>query len=335
MKYIKTNMLEVGMMIATSIYNNRASMLLAANSVLTATNIKALKRLGYKGVYIYENGTPETFKSILSDSTRLMAIKSLKHLNVDECLYVANAITNEILSKPDVVYDMVSISSYDNSTYVHSINVATLSTMIGVNLGLTNDMLYKVAQAAILHDIGKTAINPDIIKKEGRLTDEEFAEIKRHPEYGYYMLRQNDMISSVVRNAVYSHHENEDGSGYPRGLKGNKIHIVAKIIHVADVYDALTSKRSYKDEMPADEALAYMTNNIGTLFDKNVVTAMLHCVAPYPVGVDVVLSTGKIATVVKVNKNNITKPIVKINESGDRLLDLADFEGISITKTLR
>lgn len=335
MKYIKTNKLKVGMMIATSIYNNRASMLLPANSVLTETNIKSLKRLGYKGVYIYENDNPETFKGILSDATRLLAIKNLKHLNVDECLYVANAITNEILSNPDVIYDMVSISSYDNLTYVHSINVATLSTMIGVNLGLTNDMLYKVAQAAILHDIGKTAVNPDIIKKDGRLTAEEFAEVKRHPEYGYYMLCKNDMISSVVRNAVYSHHENEDGTGYPRGLKGDKIHIAAKIIHVADVYDALTSKRSYKDEMPADEALAYMTNNIGTLFDKNVVTAMLHCVAPYPVGVEVVLSTGDVATVVKVDKNNITKPVVCLDESYSRLLDLADFENICITKTLR
>ena len=314
MKYIKVEKLEEGMTVAITLYGNNANVLLTANNKLTKTSINRLKLLGFKGIYIYDKNN-ETYSSLLSDSTRKKALTNLNHMNIDGCLYVANQITNELINNKDMVFDLLSISSFDNATFNHSINVAITSTMVGVVLGFDNDTLKLVSQAALLHDLGKTAIDPAIINKEGDLTDEEFEIVKNHPWYGFNILQHHPSVPAVVRAAVYSHHENEDGTGYPRGVTGNKIHIIAKIIHVCDVYDALVSKRSYKSTMNPADAFEYILSYTGTKFDTDIVNAFQRCIAFYPIGVDVILSTEETATVAKNHKNFPARPTV-ITESG-------------------
>ena len=161
---------------------------------------------------------------------------------------------------------------------------------------------------------------------------EKYEEVKNHPRYGYNMLRNNYEISSVARNAILSHHENEDGSGYPRGLTSEKIHLFAKIIHVADVYDALTTKRVYKDAMNPADALEYLMGNAERMFDKDLVATFLEYVAPYPLGVQVELSTGQKAIVVKNNRGLLSRPVVRL-DSGTRV-DLLERLDITIVKML-
>ena len=156
--------------------------------------------------------------------------------------------------------------------------------------------------------------------------------MKKHPMYGYNMLRDNYDVSSVARNAILSHHENEDGSGYPRALTGDKIHLFAKIIHVADVYDALTTKRVYKDAMNPADALEYLMGNAERMFDKELVATFLEYVAPYPLGVQVELSNGQKALVVKNNRNMLSRPVVRLN-SGAKV-DLMEHLDITIVKML-
>jgi len=156
----------------------------------------------------------------------------------------------------------------------------------------------------------------EILNKPGRLTEAEFDIIKAHPRYSYDMLYENSGISSVVRQAVICHHENENGSGYPFGKNGSQLPLMAKILHGVDVYDALTSKRPYKDPYSPAEAFEYLIGGKNILFNEEVIDAMRGVIPTYPVGMEVCLSTGENAIVVK-NTQNPTRPVVRLMESGE------------------
>lgn len=331
MKYVKISDLLPGMILANTLYDNNEHILLRANARLTSYHINRIQNFNYDGLYIYEDNEIYSHNTIISEETRLKALKSLKHLNIDDCLYIANQLVDEVRSNPRIIVEMINLSSYDNYTYNHSINVDILSVVLGIGLGLKDKELRKLSQAALLHDIGKTGISKKILNKPRKLSKKEYEEMKNHPHYGYNMLKNNDNIASVVRNAIYSHHENEDGTGYPRGLVSKKIHKFAKIIHIADVYDALTARRIYKDPLNPADAIEYLMANAGTMFDISMVEVFMKYVAPYHVGTSVQLSNGQTAIVLKNNPDQLGRPIVK-TESG--IIDLMEVLDITILKLL-
>ena len=330
MKYVNINNVKAGDILAVTVFGD-CNILLAANNKLTERNIEHIKALGFKGLYIFGKSDNDIHKDLLSDDIRLQTIKNLKHINIDDCLYIANSITNSILENPEMLYEIMDICDYDTRTYIHSINVAILATMIGVDMKMTNNQLYELSQAALLHDIGKTAIADSILNKKGKLTDKEFAIMKQHPVFGYNMLCKNENISETVRLGVKYHHENENGSGYPSGLKSNQIPLIAKIIHVADVYDAMVSKRSYKNKINPADVMEYMMGNTG-MFDLTVVRSLIHCATLYPIGSEVQLSNGDIAVVVKNIKNYPQRPDVRLGNG--RYINLMTALNITITALL-
>ena len=332
MRYVRTEHLDKGMVLVYTLYDNNEKILLKANRKLTQNYINRIQQLDIMGLYVFEDDEIEDHTPIVSEQTRLKAIKSLKRLNIDDCIFIANNIVEEIRESDSMVVETINLSTYDNYTYSHSVNVDILSVILGVACGLRDDDLKKLSQAALLHDIGKTCVPIEILNKPGKLTEEEYTEIKNHPRYGYNMLRDNYEVSSVARNAILSHHENEDGSGYPRGLTSEKIHLFAKIIHIADVYDALVTKRVYKDAMNPADALEYLMGNAERLFDKELVSIFMEYVAPYPLGVQVELSTGQKAIVVKNNRNMLSRPVVRLD--GGASIDLLERLDITITKLL-
>ena len=332
MRYVRSEHLEAGMILVYTLYDNSEKVLLKANRRLTQNYINRIQQMDIMGLYVFEDDEITDHTPIISEQTRLKAIQSLKRLNIDDCIYIANNIVEEIRESDSMVVETVNLSTYDNYTYTHSVNVDILSVILGVACGLRDDELRKLSQAALLHDIGKTCVPIEIIGKPGRLTDEEFAEVKNHPRYGYNMLRNNYEVSSVARNAILSHHENEDGSGYPRGLTSEKIHLFAKIIHIADVYDALTTKRVYKEAMNPADAMEYLMANATRMFDKDLVAMFMEYVAPYPLGVQVELSTGQKALVVKNNRSMLRRPTVRLD--GGATIDLIEHLDVTITKIL-
>ncbi len=332
MRYVRSEHLEKGMVLVYTLYDNNEKILLKANRKLTQAYINRIQQLDIMGLYVFEDDEITEHTPTISEQTRLKAIKSLKRLNIDDCIYIANNIVEEIRESESMIVETINLSTYDNYTYTHSVNVDILSVILGVACGMTDDDLKKLSQAALLHDIGKTCVPIEIINKPGRLTEEEFAEVKNHPRYGYNMLKDNYDISSVTRNAILSHHENEDGSGYPRNLTSENIHLFAKIIHIADVYDALTTKRVYKDAMNPADALEYLMSQTGSMFDKDLVSTFMEYVAPYPLGVQVELSTGHKAMVVKNNRSMLSRPIVRTE--GGAIIDLLEHIDITITKLL-
>lgn len=330
MQYLPVTELKAGMICAMTLYNKKMNILLNANKILNNNIINRMKLLGLDGLCVYNETDNIKYNALISEDTRNKALKKLEHIDIDGCLYVANQITNEILQNKDLMLDMTNISLYDNNTYMHSINVAIISTMIGVDMRLNNYQLKQLSQAALLHDIGKTYIDKTILNKKAKLTDEEFKIITKHPYYGYIMFKDKDTISAVVKNAIYSHHENEDGSGYPRGLTGDKIHLFAKIIHVADVYDALISKRSYKENFNPADAFEYLLAHTNEMFDRKVVNALTNCIALYHVGTEVLLSNNEWAVVIENQKGLPTRPIV-LTKSGAKI-NLVNQLNITILK---
>lgn len=170
-----------------------------------------------------------------------------------------------------------AVDANDPYTAGHSKRVAVYSRMLASKLGLSPDEVDEIYYAGLIHDVGKLGVDNNIINKPGKLTDEEYNEVKRHPSVGYDILKG----ISIKGNFAYGakcHHERPDGKGYPNGLKGDSIPFMAKIIAVADAYDAMTSKRSYRDVLPQDVVRDQIEKGMGTQFESKIAFAMLQMI---------------------------------------------------------
>jgi len=178
--------------------------------------------------------------------------------NITEVKDMASVLVNSMLNNDEVMINLSSLKDYDNYTYTHSLSVALLCITIGIKMGMRESSLIDLACCGLLHDIGKMAVPLSILNKPGVLTEEEFSIIKQHPTIAYEHLEGTQALSSAVLRGIESHHEKYDGSGYPKGLKARYIPLYGRVLAVADVYDALTSDRPYREARFAHEAIEYM-----------------------------------------------------------------------------
>ena len=169
---------------------------------------------------------------------------------------------------------MQTLSEKNEREKRHSVEVAKWAKEIGVSMGLSVQKVKEIELAGLLHDIGKIAIKEDILNKPGKLTEEEYDEIKRHPESGYHILKSVDEYSSLAQ-CVLEHHERFDGKGYPKGIKGSQISLIARIIAVADAFEAMIAQRPYRKSLTEEMAIEEIKKNSNTQFDPEVVTAFL------------------------------------------------------------
>ena len=163
-------------------------------------------------------------------------------------------------------------------TYLHSINVANYSVSLGERLNLNKSDLEKLKLIGLLHDIGKLNIPNDILKKPGKLTDEEFEVIKSHPIYSVKLLKRAGFTDEEVLRSIKAHHERIDGTGYPRSLKGNQILLFAKIVSIADSFEAMTSDRCYRSRQDLDYAREELIKGAGKQFDKEIVNVFIDLI---------------------------------------------------------
>ena len=175
---------------------------------------------------------------------------------------------------------MLQLGRKDDVTENHTRRVAMLAVKIGERLGLDAASLRDLAAGGLLHDIGKLHTPDSILKKPGKLTDAEYEVIKRHPADGQRMLREVGRFNERVLHLVEAHHERLDGRGYPFGADAERIALEARILSVADVYDALTSHRPYRPAWPPDRALEVIERETGDAFDAECVAALRAIVAP-------------------------------------------------------
>lgn len=359
--------LKEGMVLARDVASTSAreySTLLMRNTVISAEMITLLKSKGIKTVNIVGEERQEESVTVKVNVTpeKETSSDTIKNKHIGRALYDLNSIfdenheirelSQEAVKKVDRIADdiladlrndstylgnqMIALQNYDDYTYKHCLRVAMLSTSVCNELDMSEADTKEVIVAALLHDIGKSNIDHDIIIKPGKLTEEEFAEIKRHPLIGYNILKASNCYGGNIMAGVLFHQEKYDGSGYPTGVAGRKIPLIARIITVCDVFDALTSNRPYRKPWSVAEAEEYILGSCGSHFDFDITEAFLRAFNPYPVGTMVSLSDGRHAVVIGHNQN-VLRPVVKIkgeNTNNAEELDLAnDFRCLSIMIT--
>lgn len=199
--------------------------------------------------------------------------------NVKNTQPVVDNFIDIILHDNAAVESLMKITAHDYYTHTHSINVSIYTLSLGSNLGIGGKDLEALGMAAMLHDLGKSKIDYDIINKNGKLTDDEFAQMKRHPALGHEIALKLGIEDERILTGIRHHHEKIDGGGYPDNIKGDQISQFARIIGVCDVFDALSTKRSYKDPMSSFESLALMKQQMKGHLDMEMVNSfikMLH-----------------------------------------------------------
>lgn len=321
MRFVEFYKVVPGMVLATCIKTKDNKTLLRKGVTLTERHIKQLEKREMAGIYIDDEWSADIFvQKIIPDELQEKSVEALANLSIDEIEYCAHEIVSALMKAEDNIYDMEALKCYDQNTYQHSVNVSILAVEFGIGMGYNFSTLRSLALGALLHDIGKRDIPESIIKKNSALTKEERDIINLHPEKGYMLLKENEHISNSVKQIIYQHHENWNGTGYPRRLKENGIYELAMIVHICDVYDALVSKRSYKEEFSISKSIDILNEGRGTLFDNQKVNEFFKYVPIYHKGSEVRLSDGNVALVYENHKGNMLRPTLKLKNG--KLLDL-------------
>ncbi|PWT83929.1 MAG: hypothetical protein C5B57_05835 [Blastocatellia bacterium] len=216
---------------------------------------------------------------------------------------------------------LTALKEYDNYTFTHMVNVAILTMGQARGLGIDGALLRDFGLAGLMHDIGKVRTPPEILTKPDKLTDAEFAIMKRHTVDGAEMLRRTPEITTLAPVVAFEHHLRLDGTGYPAGVARPSLNLCTMLCGIADVYDAMRSHRRYQKAFPTERILQVLKQNDGTQFDRHLVRRFVQLVGIYPVGNLVRLDTGEVAVVIKTYAPDPHRPQVRVlfNRLGNRL----------------
>ena len=250
-------------------------------------------------------------KSKLTVTTMFDEVRMGKAVCAATALQVVDDIAAALAHNAGALISLVRLKHKDDYTYMHSLAVCVLMQVLAKQIGLPNDKIRQVGLAGLLHDIGKTGIDKEVLNKPGALTEGELTLVKLHPERGHALLLEANITDEVVLEVCLHHHEKTNGLGYPHQLKADDISVFAKMGAVCDVYDAITSDRPYKKGWQPGFALQQMAQWEGH-FDDRVFRAFVKSVGIYPVSSVVALSSGRVAVVVEQSAQSLLKPVVKV-----------------------
>ncbi|MDC7709300.1 HD-GYP domain-containing protein [Vogesella indigofera] len=222
------------------------------------------------------------------------------------------SITESVLSNSGALLTLLRIKNKDDYTFLHSVSVGTLMIAFCRSVGMDMETIHLAGLGGILHDTGKALVPDEVLNKPGRLTEDEFDIIKRHPRDGFDILSRTEGIGEIPLDITLHHHERVDGSGYPHKLNGDTISTLAKMAAIVDVYDAITADRCYHKGMAPTDALRKIFEWSKYHFDPKLVQAFMRCVGIYPVGTLVLLESGKLGVVIEQHDSNLLTPKIKV-----------------------
>jgi putative nucleotidyltransferase with HDIG domain len=319
-----------GDILGKDITNESGLILVVANTILNDFIISKLMAWGIQTIWIYLKSTLEDdldassndrkiklsyIETLLAVKTMFHSLASGKSLDFDSMKHISELFLKNMDNLDYILTYLQELNDYDDYTYSHCVNVAFYAMMIGKWLHMTEDRILDLIQAGLLHDIGKVKIPIDIVNKNSRLSDAEFLIMKQHSFLGYEMIKDAHEINRSIKEAVLMHHERMDGSGYPMAVTGTSIGEYAKIIAIADVYDAMTTDRPYKNKSTPFEAF-HMFSTIGrSTFDTTIVNVFLLNITSHLIGIKVRLDNGDEGEVVYIPPHEIGKPIIRVMSS--------------------
>ncbi len=341
-----------GMIVAKDIISNTGLTLIPMNTELNEKNIFKLKLYKINLIQIIQevsnkknsgNAIKNSSSAVIEtkefrafQSSHIKSEETLKKqivdiseggvIDISELFSISNDLMDSIHRKNNLFAFLNNLQAFDDYTYSHSVNVSLISYTLGQWLGFNKDEMKLITVAGLLHDIGKTKIDINILNKPGKLTNDEFEEMKKHTAYGYQIVEKQD-IPYKIKLAVLMHHEKLDGSGYPTHAKNSQISDYAKIMSIADIYDAMTSTRPYRAKCCPFKVIEFLKHDLLGKLDTKYLMTFITNIAYYYLDNWVKLSTGEEGKIVFINQNNPSKPIVKIDRA---LVDLSKEKDIFI-----
>lgn len=340
MRLLTIKQCRPGMKLAKKIFTEDGIVLLGENMELTARLIARLEACNVQYVYIHDPRTDDIqHDSLISEETFRHAVKEIRRNFSVMMEPVTNqrGSTRPFIAKPlkemmgliiddlsnnkDAMIMLMNMGIVDKYLYQHSLNVCVYTTLLGISHGYSREETIHLGLGALLHDIGKTKVDEDILKKPDVLTAQEYEEMKQHTTRGFEILKEEPNFPLSIAHCALQHHERIDGSGYPRALKGNEILEHAKWIGIVDSYDAMTTSRVYSSPMLPHLALERLYAGSGTLYEQWMLAHFRDKVVIYPIGITVTLHTGETAVVVDFDPSYPHRPIVRVitNEFGENL----------------
>lgn len=244
---------------------------------------------------------------------------------------IAGGFFEQLNANSTIMGCVSKVKSVDQYTYRHCMNVGMIAVLIGKWIKLPQDKVEKLFLSGLLHDVGKYRIDPNILNRHGALSSEEYAIVKKHVIYAYELIKDLKEVDDDIKEGVLCHHERIDGTGYPRELKNEEIHIFGRILAIADTYDAMISERVYKAKHTPFFVMETLMKEGFNKLDTNILLTFLKNIADYYIGVLVKLSNGEEGEVVFIHPHCVYRPIVKV---GDKYLDLDNNSNIKIIDIL-
>lgn len=322
-KEVSIHKCREGDILASDVFNTRGITLAVKDTQLNLYTKKQLAALGINRVRIYSRieinkklsdseFANKYFDAVLQTKTVINELAAGKPLDLDKVSEISQQIKETMYSNDSIIRCLLEIRRCDEYTFSHCVNVAFYSMLIAKWMNMSDEEIDRVIQSGLLHDVGKSMIPDEILNKGGMLTKEEYEVIKRHTVLGYEIVKEINDIDDNVKYAVLLHHERMDGSGYPMNSFSDAINLFARIVAVADVFDAMTSDRVYKKRSTPFEVFE-MFQTIGmSMFDTEIISVFINRMATTLVGTRVKLNNGEIGDIVYIPLQNVTCPIVKV-----------------------
>lgn len=333
MKYVHVDSVEPGQYLGRTIFFSSGAVMLAEGVQLTVYMITTLRRIGVTMLYIQDPFTDDVeITDVVSEETKrfvinqmdemFQSIRSGKEFGTKAISTSADALVDEVMKNKDVLVQLTDIRTKDNEMYLHALNVCTISVLVGINMGMGPAQLKDLAIGALLHDIGKLDLIADAAEDPK----------KHHAWRGFDLLKSKREYNLLIAHAAFQHHEWLDGSGKPRGLTGDEIHIYAKIVAVANIYDNLLHQTGEQGtRMLPHEACEHMMALAEKQLDHEVLIHFLRTVSVYPTGTSVKLSTRETGVVVGQHRGLPGGPVVRVVKQDGGMQDF-DVKEIDLAK---
>lgn len=343
-----------GMVVATDVYSKDNHLVISKGTTLTDKIITRLEFYSITDLSVYYIPEASGIKEELEQATYYEKIKQsesfqrfqkaynnslngFKHSldcirtehkapDTDQLLSDASKILYQCDSNIELFNMLHCMRNYDDTTYVHSLNVGLICNIIGKWLNFSPKDLEVITLSGLLHDIGKLMIPGEIITKPAKLTEEEFSTVKTHTIRGYNLLKSMN-IDSRIRHSALMHHERCDGSGYPYGFYSEQIDPFAKLVAIADVYDAMTCARVYRGPLCPFEVISIFESEGYTKYDPRYIMTFMAGIVQTYINNTVRLNNGQIGEIVMINKMELTRPVIRMKE---HFIDLAKQRDLQI-----